>query len=208
MKITNRGEVEEYSKALTYGAVKGVAIGAIGSVGAYFYLRRRLGGVLTGSKSSGLVRNLVYVTPPVFVGATFAEIESRRFEARRREQKFSDASDVQPRADPSAQSWDRISKFFGEHKYKFVVGGWAASMAGSFYLVNRDKYMTKAQKVVQARVYAQGLTVALLLATVFLSVGPQKSKEEQLIEAKENAARSWERDLEYVKESNHPSSSS
>lgn len=203
MKITNQREVEEYSKALIYGGLKGVAIGAIGSLGAYFYLRRRMGSALVGAKSSGLVRNLVYVSPPAFVGVTFAEIESRRFETRQREMQFVDGSELKSEADPAAQSWDSLSNFFGDHKYKFVVGGWAASMAGSFYLVNRDKYMTKAQKVVQARVYAQGLTVALLLATVLLSVGPKKSKEEQIKEAKQEASKSWERDIAFVTESNH-----
>ena len=203
MKITNQREVEEYSKALMYGGLKGVAIGAVGSLGAFFYLRRRLGSALTGAKSSGLVKNLIYISPPVFAGITYAEVESRKFEARQREKQYSMDPVLEKSGDPATESWDRIVNFFGEHKYKFVVGGWAASMAGSFYLVNRNKYMTKAQKVVQARVYAQGLTVALLLATVLLSVEPKKSKEEQIASAKEEAAKSWERDIQYVEQSNH-----
>jgi len=33
---------------------------------------------------------------------------------------------------------------------------WAAAMAGSFAVVSRNKYQTFSQKLVQARVYAQG----------------------------------------------------
>ena len=38
-------------------------------------------------------------------------------------------------------------------------------MAIAFGLVSRNKYLTGQQKLVQARVYAQGLTVAVLLAS-------------------------------------------
>lgn len=38
-------------------------------------------------------------------------------------------------------------------------------MAGSWILVNRQSAMSGSQKIVQARVYAQGLTLAALLAS-------------------------------------------
>ena len=38
-------------------------------------------------------------------------------------------------------------------------------------LVGRNPYLTKAQKLVQARVYAQGLTLAVLVATAAFEVG-------------------------------------
>ena len=41
-------------------------------------------------------------------------------------------------------------------------------MAGSLGIIGRDKYLTTAQKIVQARVWAQGLTVAVLIASLAL----------------------------------------
>jgi len=38
-------------------------------------------------------------------------------------------------------------------------------------LVGRNPYLTRAQKLVQARVYAQGLTLAVLIATAAFEVG-------------------------------------
>ena len=38
-------------------------------------------------------------------------------------------------------------------------------MGGSFYFVNRNPYLSGAQKLVQARMYAQGSTIAVLLAS-------------------------------------------
>ena len=38
-------------------------------------------------------------------------------------------------------------------------------------LVSRNRFLTSPQKLVQARVYAQGLTVAVLVATAALEIG-------------------------------------
>jgi Hypoxia induced protein conserved region len=52
-----------------------------------------------------------------------------------------------------------------EHRYSIVFASWVASMGVSLALVRRNPYLTTSQKLVQARVYAQGLTVATLLAS-------------------------------------------
>lgn len=51
---------------------------------------------------------------------------------------------------------------------------WVASMVGSFALVGRNPYLTGPQKLVQARVYAQGLTVAVLVASAVFELQDQK----------------------------------
>jgi hypothetical protein len=52
-----------------------------------------------------------------------------------------------------------------------VTASWVASMGIAFSLVARNKYLTGAQKLVQARVYAQALTLGVLIATAALEVG-------------------------------------
>jgi hypothetical protein len=59
----------------------------------------------------------------------------------------------------------RVKDWGGENRYGIVFGSWIASMGIALGLVQRNKYLTGAQKLVQARVYAQGLTVAVLLAS-------------------------------------------
>jgi len=51
---------------------------------------------------------------------------------------------------------------------------WVASIVGSFALVGRNPYLTGPQKLVQARVYAQGLTVAVLVASAAFELQDQK----------------------------------
>jgi hypothetical protein len=52
-----------------------------------------------------------------------------------------------------------------------VTASWVASMGLAFGMVSRNKYLTGAQKLVQARVYAQGLTLAVLVASAAFEVG-------------------------------------
>ena len=44
-------------------------------------------------------------------------------------------------------------------------------------IVSRNKYLTGAQKLVQARVYAQGLTVAVLIATAAFEISDSKGEK-------------------------------
>jgi hypothetical protein len=50
-------------------------------------------------------------------------------------------------------------------------------MGVSFALVHRNRYLTGAQKLVQARVYAQGLTLAVLLASLAMEGNDARKKQ-------------------------------
>jgi len=50
-------------------------------------------------------------------------------------------------------------------------------MGISFGLVHRNPYLTGAQKIVQARVYAQGLTLGVLLASLSLETNDKVKKQ-------------------------------
>jgi len=87
--------------------------------------------------------------------------------------------DVSERVADAARAQESTSKRLLEtarqHRYQIVLGAWAASMGIALALVGRNKYLTASQKLVQARVYAQGLTVAVLVASAALEVGDAKS---------------------------------
>ncbi len=61
-----------------------------------------------------------------------------------------------------------------DNRYTIVVTSWAAAIAVAVALVGRNKYLTTSQKLVQARVYAQGLTVAVMIATGLLEMSDAK----------------------------------
>lgn len=93
---------------------------------------------------------------------------------------------------------DRAIAFARREKYKIVGATWVASMIGSFVLVGRNPYLSGQQKIVQARVYAQGLTLAVLCASAAFEISDQrrgrglldatkKNKKQQLEDAAEPA---------------------
>jgi len=60
----------------------------------------------------------------------------------------------------------QLAKEWAErNRYPIIAGCWVVSMVGSFAMVNRNPYLSGAQKLVQARMYAQGLTLGVLLAS-------------------------------------------
>lgn len=58
--------------------------------------------------------------------------------------------------------------WLSDNRYSLVFGSWVASMAAALGIVGRDKYLTGQQKLVQARVYAQGLTLAVVILSLAL----------------------------------------
>lgn len=62
-------------------------------------------------------------------------------------------------------SLQRAKEWANENRYPLLFGFWVASMAGSWTMVNRNRYLSGSQKLVQARMYAQGATLAALLTS-------------------------------------------
>jgi hypothetical protein len=71
----------------------------------------------------------------------------------------------------------RAMDFGKKERYKIVGASWIASMATAFALVNRNKYLSGPQKLVQARVYAQFLTLGVLVASAAFEIQDSKNKE-------------------------------
>ncbi|KAK9701106.1 Replication factor C, subunit RFC4 [Basidiobolus ranarum] len=63
-----------------------------------------------------------------------------------------------------------MSEFIAEHRYSIIGGTWAIGMSISMLYLSRQKYMTFTQKLVQARMYAQAITIIALTATAGVSM--------------------------------------
>lgn len=70
---------------------------------------------------------------------------------------------------------ERAKDWAGENRYPIIFAFWIASMGGSLAMVSRNRYQSGSQKLVQARMYAQGSTLAVLLAS-FAMEGNDMSK--------------------------------
>lgn len=97
-----------------------------------------------------------------------ADAASRAYERQRNpENQYKDEqSQIQAQADAQKTSSQRAKQWLSDNRYGIVFGSWVASMGTALGLVGRNPYLTGQQKLVQARVYAQGLTVAVVIISL------------------------------------------
>lgn len=71
-------------------------------------------------------------------------------------------------------AYERFKDYAKENRYQIVFASWVASMGIAFAIVSRQP-MSTANKVVQARVYAQGLTLAVLIVSAIYEMRDLKN---------------------------------
>ena len=98
--------------------------------------------------------------------------------SRHPEESYRDSAERQRRqAEATKSTYDRAMDWGRENRYSIVGGSWLASMATALGIVSRNRYLSTSQKIVQARMYAQGLTIAVLIATAAFEIGDKKQGE-------------------------------
>jgi len=177
MKIlTKEQEAAHYRQTLIGGSIygfTGLAVGLVGVIGAqrrYHFIRS-----LTPALKAFLV-----TSTGTFAGIIGADHYSRRYEASQnpKEVEFRKRQSEQAIKDKAGKTFTQRAMEFGKkERYKIVGGSWVASITAAWVLVNRNKYLSGAQKIVQARVYAQFLTVGVLIATAAFEISDQRKGE-------------------------------
>lgn len=176
MKILTKEEEEAHYNATLKGGIFGGLVGlGAGAVGVYAATVR-----YPAFRSLTLpLRAFLVTSSGTFAAIISADRSSRNFEtARHPEQKYMDENERERLAAESAKSsTQRMMDWGRRNRYSIVGGSWVASMAIALGLVGRNPYLSGAQKLVQARVYAQGLTVAVLVATAAFEISDQRKGE-------------------------------
>ena len=172
--LTKEQEAEHYRQTLIGGSIGGFAGLAVGLVGVAAAHRR-----YPFFRSLTLPLKAFLVTSSgTFAGIVYADHYSRQYEASQnpKEVEFRKQQQDQAIKDKEGKTFTQRAMEFGKkERYKIVGGSWIASIVAAFAIVNRDKYLTGAQKIVQARVYAQFLTVGVLIATAAFEISDQRS---------------------------------
>jgi len=175
MKILTKEEEQEHY----YATLKG------GSLGGGIGLALGVAGVGLAQRRYQFIRQLtvplkafLVTSAGTFAGIISADSASRNFgtqhnpidqEYQAREKEEYQAKYGQMGFTERAMAWGK------EHRYQIVGVSWIASMASSFALVNRNKYLSGAQKLVQARVYAQFLTLGVLVASAAFEISDSRN---------------------------------
>jgi Hypoxia induced protein conserved region len=113
-----------------------------------------------------------------FTGIIAADHSSRAYEAQRNplDRQYAEREKQRHAEEMLGKSWTERAMDFGrKERYKIVGGSWLASMVTAFAMVNRNKYLTGPQKLVQARVYAQFLTLGVLVASAAFEISDSKN---------------------------------
>lgn len=168
MKLITEEEKKAHWNTVSVGGVKGMILGTAFSVALFSFAPSKYPRLL---KMPWSIKTAIFVTPPAFIASVNAELCSSEFDY---DMYSSEAS--QKRILEEHSRWESLTttektvETLNGNKYPIITGLWAASMWGSWVVVNRDPLLTKTQKFVQARMYAQFLTVGLLLASMALSM--------------------------------------
>ena len=177
MKILTKEEEREHYNA----TLKGGAIGLFGGLGLGF------AGVYLASQRYHFMRQLtiplrafLVTSTGTFAGIVSADHWSRAYEQQRNpmDREYKEREAEKAKAETSGMTFTQRAMEFGrKERYKIVVGSWVGSMFAAFAIVNRQKELSGQQKLVQARVYAQFLTLGVLVASAAFEIADQKNEE-------------------------------
>jgi len=164
MKILTQQEKDANYNATLKGGLLGGALGLGTGVGGVYFASKRFPGF------RGLTipfRAFIAVSLGTFSSIVMADRFSSNYEIHRNKARLAlqqHKSDYD-RYEAQKPFLQRAKDWAGDNRYSIVTASWLASIGISFAIVKRNPYLTASQKIVQARVYAQGLTVAVLLAS-------------------------------------------
>jgi len=168
MKVITKEEEQRHYNAVIKGGLKGTVIGtAVGGLLVMAATRR-----YQAFRSLTIpFRAFLVASTGTFVGVIAADRSSAAYDEANNPEKQRLTRERKQRAEmleSGKNSFQRMKEWAEENRYPIVFAFWLASMGGSFAMVNRNRFLSGSQKLVQARMYAQGLTLAVLLASFAL----------------------------------------
>jgi len=164
MKVLTKEEEQAHYNATvkggTIGAVVGTAVGGL----AVFAANRRFH---TFRSLTVPFRAFLVASTGTFVSILAADRASYKYDLATNPEKrrFLEDEEAKEREYHAGKSNLQLAKEWAEeNRYPIIFGFWVTSLVGSFAIVNRSP-LSASQKIVQARMYAQGATLAVLLAS-------------------------------------------
>ncbi|KAK5144149.1 hypothetical protein LTR04_001662 [Oleoguttula sp. CCFEE 6159] len=174
MKVLTKEEEAEHYNATLKGGIGGGLLGtAAGSLGVWAASTR-----YPAFRQLTLpFRAFLIASTSTFAAIVSADRYSRTFESSRNPENayMDETKELQRQARANKSQKERITDWAKENRYGIVFGSWVASMGISLAIVGRNPYLTGPQKLVQARVYAQGLTLAVLVASFAFEANDQRT---------------------------------
>lgn len=162
--LTKEEEVAHYNATIKGGSLGGVVGTAIGAVGVIAASRR----YHSFRALTVPFRAFLVASSGTFAAVIAADRASAAYDIEHTPEKKRQIEREREREallESNKSIVQRSKEWASENRYPLLFGFWVASMAGSWTLVNRNRYLSGSQKLVQARMYAQGATLAALLTS-------------------------------------------
>lgn len=118
-------------------------------------------------------RAFLVASTGTFSAIIAADAYSRSYEASKHpEKQYKDEQQsLQAQLDAQKTPKQKVMSWLSDNRYSIVFGSWVASMSAALGIVGRSPYLTTQQKLVQARVYAQGFTIAAVIVSLAFEGG-------------------------------------
>jgi len=194
MKIITQEDISAHRQATIIGGLQGLGLSALLCVPSYLLLQRR-SALFRGFPLP--MKAFLATTITVPVASIAAEKAGERFDRSQWTgigmQEIRQEEALERKRRDQLTAWESVKDWSFRNKWGIVGTSWAGAMVGSFALVSRNKYQSFSQKLVQARVYAQGLPIALMLVVAILS--GIANKDDEVVQL-QNTDHSWRSILE------------
>lgn len=201
MKVVSKENIQDYQRAVAIGGAKGFLGGVAVALPASYLARNRFAYYRNLPPSLRALAGIMVVVPAFVISA---ETAGRRYEQEHWEGAGKDALTLGEKKEST--KWEHLSMgekivdYTARHQYSVIAGAWATGIAGAFGYMMRDPLQTVPQKVVQARVFAQGLTLATVLTAAYVSRNGHHFPDVEDAAKPRNNDHSWEDMLKIYKE--------
>jgi len=172
--LTAEQEEAHYNASVNGGTIGGVIGTTVGAAAVYAASRR-----YPSFRALTLpFRAFLVTSTGTFIAVIAADRASAKYDIEHTPEKQAQIKRDREREallEQNKTAVQRAKEWATDNRYPLLFGFWIASMAGSWHLVNRNRYLSGSQKLVTARMYAQGLTLTALL-TSFAFEGSDAAK--------------------------------
>jgi len=182
MKLVSEDQIAAHQAYVLKAGLKGLVAGFAISIPVSYILQRRsptYRSLTTSLKVFGLIGLPI---PAFAVCAEQASIAFDRSEWTDAAKAGLNAQEREERREmmrvQSLSKSERLIDWAKRHQYGLIGGTWAVGMGIASAIVMRNRHQTFSQKIVQARMWAQGLTILVLIAAGTLTHKDRQAKRE------------------------------
>ncbi|KAH0839781.1 hypothetical protein J3R83DRAFT_724 [Lanmaoa asiatica] len=191
-------ELRQHRAVTIRGALEGGLIGTGIAFPTFYFLNRRSSYYRSLPFPIKLLGGVIIAAPLVTIQA-----EKRKLEFDRWHWTELGKSQLERREHEERERWaalslkDKLAEWVAKHQLSVVMGSWATTMAVAGSVIMRDPYVFScltwpANQVVQVRLWAQGLTIGVVIAAAALT----HAQRAQAMEVRKHGDHSWHYALE------------